>query len=56
MMSQHNENSQPKKHITTSDIIWSIVCIGAGFLFIYIFYYLFTGLTHTTLYQEILHR
>jgi hypothetical protein len=55
-MSQYNDNSQRKKHLTTGDIVWSIVCIGAGFLLIYIFYYLFTGLTHSTLYQEILHR
>lgn len=55
-MSQHDDNSTPKKHITTSDIIWSIACIGVGFLLIYIFYYLFTGLTNSTLYREILHR
>jgi len=55
-MSQHNDNSQGKKNITAGDIIWSMACIGAGFFLIYIFYYLFTGLTHTTLYQEILPR
>jgi hypothetical protein len=55
-MSQHNDNTSPKKHITTGDIIWSITCIGAGFLLIYIFYYLFTGLTNSTLYQQILQR
>ena len=55
-MSLHNDNPPGKKHITTGDIIWSIAWICAGFLLIYIFYYLFTGLTTSTLYREILHR
>ena len=55
-MSRHEDDSPPKKHITTGDIIWSIACIGVGLLLIYIFYYLFTGITSSTLYREILHR
>jgi len=55
-MPHHLDNPQRKKHITTGDIIWSLVCIGVGFLLIYIFYYLFTGLTNSTLYREILNR
>jgi hypothetical protein len=55
-MTQHDDNSPPKKHITTGDIIWSIAWICAGFLLIYIFYFMFTGITNSTLYREILHR
>ncbi len=55
-MSHHDIPPPTKKHITTGDIIWTIACIGAGFLFIYIFYFLVTHISSTTLYQEILHR
>jgi|WetSurMetagenome_2_1015567.scaffolds.fasta_scaffold39124_2 hypothetical protein len=55
-MFRHDDNPTPKKHITTGDIIWTITCICAGFLLIYIFYLLFTSLTGSTLYREILHR
>jgi len=55
-MSQRDKDYAPKKHITLSDILWSIFFVCMGFLFIYIFYLLFTDIKSSTLYQEILHR
>jgi hypothetical protein len=55
-MSQHDDYPPPKKHITTGDVIWMIACISIGFLLIYVFYLLFTSLSSSTLYREILHR
>ena len=55
-MSQYNNQPPPKKHITTGDVIWTIVCICIGFLLIYVFYLLLTGINSSTLYREVLHR
>ena len=54
-MTQLDNYPPPKKHVTTGDVIWTIVSICIGFLFIYIFYLLFTGINSSTLYREILH-
>jgi hypothetical protein len=55
-MFQIDNQPPPQKHITTGDIIWIVVSICIGFLLIYTFYLLFTNLTESTLYREILHR
>ena len=55
-MSRYDDYPPPKKHITTGDVIGMVACICIGFLLIYVFYLLFTSLTSSTLYREILHR
>lgn len=55
-MPQDSDQPPFKKPITTSDIIWIVVSICIGFLLIYTFYLLFSNITESTLYREILHK